>query len=290
MAKVSFLKLWACSCLLVFSSMAGYAQTLSAGTGIPPLKPVALVKLDTAHTRVYYRYAYRKDSLNKKLTEGQTVLLVGKNFLGFMDYYQWLFDKLNDSLCYAKAAPVELMAQGMRIMEAVNYSYPLVISRARHRATIQLCNIGTYEYSDSLPAIAWQLIDRDTIISNVPCKEATCCYRGRMWQAWYAPSFPLPVGPYLFGGLPGLIFDIGDTRGNYHFTLNGLENLRAGDDIYLHCSSKIVRTSRANARRAVQNEQRDIQKAFEMASPGLRFPEQMKKGDHSRPYNPIELE
>ncbi len=34
-----------------------------------------MVKLDTAHTRVYYRYAYRKNSLSKKLTEGQNLLV-----------------------------------------------------------------------------------------------------------------------------------------------------------------------------------------------------------------------
>ncbi|MDY6252730.1 MAG: GLPGLI family protein [Bacteroidales bacterium] len=289
MMKHLFLKLLAYSCLVASSAPTGHAQQVS-GTSFPPIKPVELVQCDTAYTRVYYEYAYKKDSLKQDLTYGQTLLLVGKRFLGFMDYYRWKFDRLNDSLYYAKASPVALMTQGVKIMANVNYKYPLVINRQKRSATVQVCSIGTYQYRDTLPALQWRLIDSDTIVAGVPCKKAACRYRGRTWLAWYAPAFALQAGPYLFGGLPGLIFDIKDTAGNYHFTLNGVENTSTGDKIYLHCSSNIVTTSRENVRRAVQNEMRDILKAFEITSPGIQFPEKMKRGDHSRPYNPIELE
>jgi len=58
----------------------------------------------------------------------------------------------------------------------------------------------------------------------------------------------------------------------------------------LHTDVKIIKTTQQNALRAVENEQRDIIKAFEMASPGIRFSEDMQKGNHSRPNNPIEIE
>lgn len=265
------------------------AQTLS-GSDIPPLKPIEKTVFDTAYTEIYYEYSYRKDSVKNKWTNGQTILLVGKKCLGFMDYYQWKFDRTNDSLYYAKQAPMGLIAQGVGMLQNAVYDYPLVIDKSTGKATVQVKNIKNYEYTEQTPVIKWNLTEGDTVICNIPCKKASCVFGGREWNAWYAPTFRLKAGPYLFSGLPGLIFDIKDSKDNYHFTLNGLENLNKGTAIYLHAESNIIRTTRQNVRRAVKNEQRDIIKAFEMASPGIKFSEEMQKGDRSRPYNPIEIE
>ena len=47
----------------------------------------------------------------------------------------------------------------------------------------------------------------------------------------------------------------------------------------MHADVKIIKTTRQNALRAVENEQRDIIKAFEMPSPGIRFSKDMQKGN-----------
>ena len=65
--------------------------------------------------------------------------------MGFMDYYEWLFDKTNDSLYYAKQSPMSLIAQGMGLMQNVTYKYPLVIDKRAGQATVQVKNIQTYE-------------------------------------------------------------------------------------------------------------------------------------------------
>ena len=101
-----------------------------------------------------------------------------------------------------------------------------MINHNRNVAIIQVDNVNTYQYTQPIPEISWQTVEGDTTICDVACRKAVCRFGGRGWTAWYAPTFDLHTGPYLFGGLPGLIFSICDTKDNYRFTLNGLENLR----------------------------------------------------------------
>jgi GLPGLI family protein len=61
--------------------------------------------------------------------------------------------------------------------------------------------------------INWILSNEEKIIKGYNCKQATCFYRGRNYTAWFAPEIPIPEGPYKFKGLPGLILEIEDDRG-----------------------------------------------------------------------------
>lgn len=46
---------------------------------------------------------------------------------------------------------------------------------------------------------------------------------GRRWIAYFSKEYPQSLGPYKFSGLPGLIFELYDTRDDYHFTLTKVE-------------------------------------------------------------------
>lgn len=136
----------------VFATVASYAQTISSAD-LPPIKPIEKNVFDTAYTKIYYEYSFRKDSLKSKRTEGQTILLVGKYCLGFMDYYRLMSDNINDSLYYAKQSPMTLFSKVMGIMKNIAYKYPLVIDKRTGQATIQVNNINKYEYTEPLPVI-----------------------------------------------------------------------------------------------------------------------------------------
>jgi len=263
------------------------AQTVQGG--MLPLGLIEKTVFDTAQVQVYYEYSYRKDSVSNKRTEGQAVLLIGKHCLGFDDFYKRENDRLNDSLFIAKGSPMELLTHGMGLLQRKAYNFPLVIDLQKREATIQADGINSYEYTQPVPQISWRECEDDSTICDVPCKKATCRFGGREWTAWYAPSFPLQAGPYLFGGLPGLIFSISDNKDNYRFTLNGVENLRHGTKIYLRAGHNIIKTTREKVRRAIENEHRDVRKAFEMQAQSVRFSGKTSIRK-SKPYNPIELE
>ena len=56
--------------------------------------------------------------------------------------------------------------------------------------------------------------ERQTILDH-QCQRATCHWRGRDFEAWFAPDIPVRLGPWTFGGLPGLILKIYDTQRLY---------------------------------------------------------------------------
>lgn len=54
-------------------------------------------------------------------------------------------------------------------------------------------------------------------IGNYLCKNAVTSFRGRNYSVWYSEEIPIPIGPWKFHGLPGLIFEIKDDSGEVSF-------------------------------------------------------------------------
>lgn len=74
--------------------------------------------------------------------------------------------------------------------------------------------------------IKWITINEKKVINDIECYKATTDFRGRKWEAWYAPSIPYSFGPWKFHGLPGLIISIHDESKRYNFAVKKIENLK----------------------------------------------------------------
>jgi GLPGLI family protein len=63
-----------------------------------------------------------------------------------------------------------------------------------------------YRIIEDIPTQKWKIYEDSTreIIGFV-CTMATTHFRGREWKVWFSEEIPLPLGPWKFGGLPGLI-------------------------------------------------------------------------------------
>ncbi len=77
-------------------------------------------------------------------------------------------------------------------------------------------------YEESEP-LQWVLYSDTKIINGVKCQMATTNKFGRRWIAYFSKDYPQSLGPYKFHGLPGLIFELYDTRDDYHFTATEIE-------------------------------------------------------------------
>ncbi len=99
-------------------------------------------------------------------------------------------------------------------------------------------------YAEPTPQIAWQLSDSVKNISGYECRQARGTLYGRIWTVWYTTDVPLSYGPYLLGGLPGLILSAYDTEGCFHFTLAGLEKGKDDEGVFLHISKDIQKCTR----------------------------------------------
>jgi GLPGLI family protein len=69
---------------------------------------------------------------------------------------------------------------------------------------------NTFQISEEIPKLVWNLSENEKIIGGFSCKQAFTSFRGREYEAWYAPSLPFPNGPWKLNGLPGLILEAYD--------------------------------------------------------------------------------
>lgn len=71
----------------------------------------------------------------------------------------------------------------------------------------------------------WQIKDSTKTFKNYPVQKAITRFGGRDYVVWFTTQIPIPDGPYLFCGLPGLIVELYDTRNEYHFKLKSIQKL-----------------------------------------------------------------
>lgn len=65
--------------------------------------------------------------------------------------------------------------------------------------------------------ISWHLLPETRKIGSLLCKKAVGVFRGRTYEAWYAPQIPVPYGPWKLQGLPGLIIEAYDASRQLNF-------------------------------------------------------------------------
>ena len=62
-----------------------------------------------------------------------------------------------------------------------------------------------YLVSDRQPAILWRLEGEERVYLDHRVMKATAVVDSAVVEAWFTPEIPIPAGPGLYGGLPGLI-------------------------------------------------------------------------------------
>ena len=144
------------------------------------------------------------------------------------------------------------------------------------------------------PTFSWVVTGKKKIISGYETQLATCLFRGRSYEAWFAPSIPISAGPNLFGGLPGLILELRSVDGDHHFRLDALQKRSA--DIIEWKVRLVKEVSRPQFRDYCQRLHKHPMQTFK--SNGQRVYPQNEQGgflseaealDWQIPYNPIEL-
>ena len=145
------------------------------------------------------------------------------------------------------------------------------------------------------PTFSWVITSEKKTISGYETQLATCQFRGRSYEAWFAPSIPISAGPTLFGGLPGLILELRTTDGEHHFLLEALQKRSADIVEWKVRLAKVV--SRPQFRDYYQRLHKHPMQTFK--SNGQQVHPLNAQGDYASeaeamawqlPINPIELE
>lgn len=82
-----------------------------------------------------------------------------------------------------------------------------------------------YIYHESQVPLDWNITSESKDYSGYQVQKATTSFAGRDYEAWFTMEIPLPDGPYVFSGLPGLIVELYDTQNHYHFTLLSVQKM-----------------------------------------------------------------
>lgn len=242
--------------------------------------------LDTTRFVVSYRMLYQQRPESEHPKEDLLLLEVGSRVTKFYSYKTWQTDSL------VRVTPPEQVMANLGSFHG-GVQDVLFRDQAAGRLThIDQIGMDYLLYTEPLPAIDWELEEGERTILGYACHRARCAFRGRNYEAWYAPEIAVSAGPWKFGGLPGLILAIKDDAGGLDLEATGVEQrvepIRMTDRNYMKTNRKKYRelkqeimtdpvgylTGNSNVQMTIKNED---------GSP-------VNPGDLVRGYNPIELE
>lgn len=152
-------------------------------------------------------------NLGESYRHSEKFILIGNTVESYFAAYQ---NYLNDSGQY-------IVNEDVIDVRAISaYFQERVIKRNNNYTVFFNNEDGKIKYDDNI-GLKWVLYGETKIISDVVCQMAATNKFGRRWIAYFAKdSYQIPIGPYKFGGLPGLIVELYDTKDDYHFTLTGI--------------------------------------------------------------------
>ncbi|MGQ1928131.1 GLPGLI family protein [Ornithobacterium rhinotracheale] len=168
---------------------------------------------------IYYAYKTLPNPKNKKNQRmGLTILQMGERLLKFTDRAILKDDSLRETFSKKDIYTSDLNKAG-KFLNKVGFNNNVFIDLNTKQTTVQnAIGLSGLEYTIPTPQLKWQLQKDQKEILGYAVQKATTQYGGREWVAWFAKDIPLSYGPYLFGGLPGLILEMHDTADEHHFT------------------------------------------------------------------------
>lgn len=158
--------------------------------------------------RVTYNSAL---NLGENFKKEQKFVLIGNS----QDYYFGANQNyLNDTGQYE--------SKGVDLRAISDYFQERVIMQNGIINTFLTVTENKIRYQETLK-LQWVLYSDTKIINGVKCQMAATNKFGRRWIAYFSKEYSQSLGPYKFNGLPGLIFELYDTRDDYHFTASKVE-------------------------------------------------------------------
>ncbi|MBQ9636395.1 MAG: GLPGLI family protein [Prevotella sp.] len=182
--------------------------------------------------------------------------------------------------------PNALKLKGFRKDIWSEYQYSQIFVRGRELtewAVMPAAEFIQYRYKEPWPSMTWTLGSEKQSICGYQCQKATCHWRGRDYEAWFASQIPLKSGPWKFGGLPGLIMKIYDTKHLYTWETVSVEN---GSFPIYQLEERFFKDT---DRKKVWKMQRDYNIKYNELS-GRMYNGTMQMRTERYPYDQLELE
>lgn len=279
----------------VLTSLISYSQKIITINGaLPEDKPIPQMPIDSARYKVVYSMSYLTDVDNvDERKSGKTGLFIGKDRSVFLDMTEVENDSLLAETRWKGEHSFTVMDEMMKISKDKVFDPVVVLNYPEKGCALYQAYVsGEKRYIDDGIDMNWIIKDDTKDILGYQCRKAELNYRGRDYEAWYSEDLPISYGPYLFHGLPGLIFEINDVENEYRFNIIGFEKI--GEPFLLTIDDYNVESiSRNDFRKLERNKYENPMESMSMGVKDLKITDSFGnevKQISSRRYNPIEKE
>lgn len=251
--------------------------------------------VDSAFLKAKYIFSFRPDSNSLNFFKEDILILeTGQKFSKFSSYYKMILDSainsqyINQDNSGGSTRSVDLIGIPAGSSKVFFRNNKTGVFTIRHEL-----GLHTYQFADSIKDLKWIITTDTATFLGYKSAKAYTTFRGRSYEAWFAPEVTLPVGPHLFTGLPGLILKLNEQKGNFEYKLVSLKFLKEKEPILFE-TQKTTIVTRKEYRKLVRFMYENPD-GF-AASQGMIFRTNSFNGvinpppPQKPPYNPIELE
>ncbi|MCM1255231.1 MAG: GLPGLI family protein [Duncaniella sp.] len=255
-------------------------------------------EIDTTIYKITYNCKIVTDTaISDYKKDGLVATLVGDKYTEFIDKAYLDSDELDQQLKQEGLSIDDRRQKTAMVRLKKLFKERILINYPRKDVNFFHCYLsGNFkQYEDSTAIQQWTISDETKDYLGHTCRKATCRFRGRDYVAWYAEDIPIPYGPFIFRGLPGLIIELHDTNNEYAFNMVGLEKPEEPMPIKVYVGKVAERLTREDFRflKEYYNDNGAASLwdgAIKLQVSPERKAELEKRLNRPKPYNPIELE
>ena len=196
--------------------------------------------LDTERMRVTYRLEIISDKLPDNKIEMEYLLQAGVHVTRFLNKSRFLSDSLYFLYPERKSSSYTASARAIYTQGNPLFYYDSFYGDRLDGKTTFTTRLAADDFIyEEVPDFKWMISpDSTETICGYECRKATCHFRGREYEAYYAEDLPISSGPWKFRGLPGLILKVGDKSGLYRYTAT---NVREGESAIIRFRYPYIR-------------------------------------------------
>ncbi len=207
--------------LIALVAMCGGASAQQKQGHVMRPKPRGVGKVEVVgEAQVEVQYAWNATDLGDPNTYLDLHVLragkeLSKHYSRFLERADSLYDAYLKANPHAEGVPSSAFTSGREGNYWSEYQYTEIFTEQGVQTLYAwmpwaMERYNAY-YTEPLAQQQWTLHDERQSLLGHLCQKATCHWRGRDFVAWFAADIPVRLGPWTFGGLPGLILKLYDT-------------------------------------------------------------------------------
>lgn len=178
--------------------------------------------VDATKLIVHYDFRFMSDTTQRNsFYQEKMLLFVGKNMSLYTGYDTYIYD----STVSARLSEIIATEQRVSPRAGLRLLNPLATKIIKNNSTKSVYTIETFyknfQKEERFPVIDWVISSDTKVVAGLLCQKASASIFGRHYNAWFSTELKFSNGPWKLGGLPGLILEANDNKGEVYFACTG---------------------------------------------------------------------